>query len=317
MVGCGLWDADRARESPLHVVILGSAPLLMQSGLNESLAGRFEPIHVTHWSFPEMAEAFGFTLDQYIYFGGYPGVARYVGDELRWCNHVLHALVEPNIEKDVLAMVRVDKPALLRRLFGLGIDHSGQILSYNKMLGQLQDAGNTTTLARYLDLLSKAGLLAGLPKYAVRAPRRKGSSPKLNVLNTALMTAGSGYTFDEARADRTFWGRIVESAAGAHLFNTADPGLQVHYWREGSHEVDFVLKRGPRLVAVEVKSGAKSGNLRGMEEFIRRFQPECSLVVGANALPGGPDGMASGLYPLGVSLDEFLREPAGAWFQPS
>ena len=313
----GLWDADRARECPLHVVILGSAPLLMHSGLSESLAGRFEPIHVTHWSFPEMAEAFGFTLDQYLYFGGYPGAARYVGDEARWRNHVLHALVEPTIEKDMLAMVRVDKPALLRRLFGLGVDHSGQILSYNKMLGQLQDAGNTTTLARYLDLLSKTGLLAGIAKYAGRSHRRRGSSPKLNALNTALMTAGSGYTFDEAKADRTLWGRIVESAVGAHLLNTAGSDLQVHYWREGSHEVDFVLKRGPRTVAVEVKSGAKWGNLRGMEEFSRCFRPERSLVVGADALLGGPGGMAPGPHPRGVSLDEFLRQPAGAWFQPS
>ena len=202
----GLWDADRSRNCPLHVVILGSAPLLMQSGLRESLAGRFEPIRVTHWSFQEMSAAFGFDLHQYLYFGGYPGAVPFVRDPDRWRDYVLNALVEPSIERDLLSMTRVDKPALLKQLFELGRIYSGQILSYTKMLGQLQDAGNTTTLARYLDLLSSTGLLTGLPNYSNRPHRVKASSPKLNVLNTALLAAGSGYSFDEARADRTFPG---------------------------------------------------------------------------------------------------------------
>ena len=259
----GLWDADRARNCPLHVVILGSAPLLMQSGLSESLAGRFETIRVAHWSFKEMAEAFDFDLPAYLYFGGYPGAARVIRDPERWRAYVLGTLVEPNIERDILSMTRVDKPALLKRLFELGAVHSGQILSYTKMLGQLQDAGNTTTLARYLDLLASAGLLAGLPKYANQPQRRRASSPKLNVLNTALMTAGSGYAFAEAQAYRSFWGRIVESAVGAHLLNTAASGIPLYYWRDGSNEVDFVLQRGPRSVAIEVKSGARRTALRG------------------------------------------------------
>ena len=250
----GLWDADRGSGRFLHVVILGSSPLLMQSGLTESLAGRFETVSVTHWSFPEMASAFGFDLPAYLYFGGYPGAAALFRDPPRWREYILQALVEPNIERDLLSMTRVDKPALLKRLFEAGAAASGQILSYTKLLGQLQDAGNTTTLSRYIDLLASAGLLAGLPKYASR-PHRRGSSPKLNVLNTALMTACSGYAFAEAKADRTFWGRIVESAAGAHLCNTATRDLGVYYWRDGLHEVDFVLKRGPHLVAIEVKSG--------------------------------------------------------------
>ena len=202
----GLWDADRARGCPLHVVILGSAPLLVQSGLSESLAGRFESIRVTHWSFDEMSAAFDFDLPRYLYFGGYPGTVPFVRDPDRWRDYILGALVEPNIERDLLAMTRVDKPALLKRLFELGAVYSGQILSYTKMLGQLQDAGNTTTLARYLDLLASAGLLAGVPKYTGRVHRVRASSPKLNVLNTALMTAGSGYSFAEAQADRSFWG---------------------------------------------------------------------------------------------------------------
>ena len=258
----GLWDADRARNLPLHVVVLGSAPLPMQSGLSESLAGRFEPIRLTHWTFAEMSAAFDLTLDEYIYFGGYPGAAGLIKDEDRWRDYILHALVEPHLERDLLAMTRVDKPALLKNLLELGASYSGQILSYNKMLGQLQDAGNTTTLARYLDLLSTAGLLTGLPKHSGSSQRRRASSPKLNVLNTALMTAASGYSFAEARADRTFWGRLVESAVGAHLFNTAPPNLSMSYWRDGPHEVDFVLRRGPRVAGIEVKSGDGRANDR-------------------------------------------------------
>ncbi len=292
----GLWDADRAVGCGLHVIILGSAPLLMQAGLTESLAGRFEPIRVTHWTFPEMAAAFGIDLHTYLFFGGYPGAALRVPDLLRWRDYILGALVEPNIERDVLAMTRVDKPALLKRLFELGASCSGQILSYTKMLGQLQDAGNTTTLARYVDLLENAGLIAGLPKYASR-PHRRGSSPKLTVLNTALMTAGSGYTFEEAGADRTFWGRIVESAVGAHLFNTATSDIRVYYWRDGQHEVDFVLRRGPRLVGIEVKSGLRPRLSRGLEVFEARFGPQRILVVGEG----------------GVRLNEFLAAPAGYW----
>ena len=195
--------------------------------------------------FRRCPRAFDFTLDEYIYFGGYPGAAPLVRDQNRWRDYVLQGLVQPNIERDILAMTRVDKPALLRRLFELGSEYSGQILSYNKMLGQLTDAGNTTTLARYLDLLANAGLLAGLPIHSNQPHRRRGASPKLNVLNTALMTAGSGYAFAEAQADRTFWGRVVESAVGAHLHSTAASDIALQYWRKNQHEVDFVLQRGP------------------------------------------------------------------------
>lgn len=294
----GLWDADRADGSPLHVVLLGSAPLLMQSGLTESLAGRFEAVPVSHWAFAEIADAFDFDLERFLYFGAYPGAARYASNADRWRGYVVGSIVEPNIERDILALTRVDKPALLRRLFELGTDYSGQLLSYNKMLGQLQDAGNTTTLARYLRLLSGAGLVTGIPKHSNQPYRTRASSPKLCVLNTALMTALSGYSFDEARADRTFWGRIVESAVGAHLCNTATPGIHVCYWREGPLEVDFVLRRGPRTVAVEVKSGLRRGRLRGLEAFEERFSPHRSVLVGRG----------------GVSLADFLSVPASHWF---
>ena len=295
----GLWDADRRSNCPLHVVILGSAPLLMQSGLRESLAGRFELIRVTHWSFREMSAAFGFDLDHYLYFGGYPGAVPFVRKPDRWRDYVLNALVEPSIERDLLSMTRVDKPALLKQLFELGRIYSGQILSYTKLLGQLQDAGNTTTLARYLDLLSSTGLLTGLPKYSNRPHQVKASSPKLNVLNTALLTAGSGYSFDEARADRTFWGRLVESAVGAHLFNTAASDIRLHYWRAAPFEVDFVLQRGFRIIPIEVKSSLKRRPLRGMDEFRLQFTPRRSLLVGEGGIP----------------LDEFLTVSAHRWFE--
>ena len=295
----GLWDADRRDGCPLHVVVLGSAPLLMQRGLTESMLGRFETIRLPHWSFTEMAEAFGFDLDRYIYFGGYPGAVSLIQEQGRWREYILGSIIEPNIERDILAMERVDKPALLKRLFEFGAEISGQILAYDKMLGQIQDAGNTTTLARYLDLLSKAGLLAGLAKYAGGAYRRRASSPKLNVLNTALMSVHSGYTFEEAKADRSFWGRLVESAVGAHLFNTGTPEVRLHYWRESSLEVDFVLEHGRKLVALEIKSGSRRGNPAGLEEFATRFSPRRSLLVGEGGIP----------------ISEFLATPPMDWFK--
>lgn len=295
----GLWDTDRAEDCPLHVVVLGSAPLLMQAGLNESLAGRFEPIPFTHWSYLEMAEAFGFDLHQYIYFGGYPGAASLAHDQQRWSSYVRGALVEPIIERDVLSMTRVDKPSLLKRLFDMGCLYSGQVLSYSKMVGQLQDAGNTTTLTRYLKLLSDAGLLTGLSKYTKRPVSARASTPKLNVLNTALMAVASGYSFEEARADRTFWGRLVESAVGAHLINTAEPGTNVKYWRERNYEVDFVLQRGPRTVGIEVKTGRWSSGLSGLVAFEKRFRPSGTMVVGSGGEP----------------LNEFLSVPADHWLE--
>ncbi len=295
----GLWDADRRERRPLHVVILGSAPLLIQRGLSESMLGRFETIRLSHWSFNEMAKAFDFDLDHYLYFGGYPGAASLVREQQRWREYILSSIIEPNIERDILAMERVDKPALLKRLFEFGVESSGQILAYDKMLGQLQDAGNTTTLARYLDLLSKAGLLTGFSKYAGGTYRRRASSPKLNVLNTALMSVHSGYTFGQAKADRSFWGRLVESAVGAHLVNTGAPEIRLHYWRERSLEVDFVLGHGRKLVALEVKSGPRRREYPGLNEFATRFSPRRSLLVGEGGTP----------------ISEFLSTPAMDWFE--
>lgn len=276
-----LWDEDSRHHLPLRVVLLGSAPLLMQRGLTESLAGRFETIHAGHWSFAEMRDAFGWDLETYIYYGGYPGAASFIDDGERWRRYVLDSLVETTIARDVLLMARIDKPALLRRLFELGCRYSAQVLSYTKMIGQLQDAGNTTTLAHYLELLAAAGMLRGLPKFAGDVARQRASSPKLQVFNTALMTAASGLSFAEARADHEFWGRLVESAVGAQLANAAAAGeFELFYWREGLREVDFVLRRGGTVVGIEVKSGRATVAQPGLTAFQAAFDVARVLLLG-------------------------------------
>ena len=293
-----LWDDDTRHKRRLKVVVLGSAPLLIAHGLTESLAGRFEIVHFPHWSFAEMRDALGWTLEQYLFYGGYPGAASLITDPVRWARYIADSLIETSVSRDVLLLTRVDKPALLRRLLELACRYSGQVLSYTKMLGQLQDAGNTTTLAHYLDLLNGAGMVRGIPKYAGDIARQRGSSPKLQVYNTALLTALSGLSLAEARRDGEFWGRLVESAVGAYLANAAAAGeLRLFYWRERNHEVDFVVQRGRRLTAIEVKSGRPPQAHRGMEAFRQTFKLHRSLLVGGD----------------GVSVQEFLARPVVEW----
>lgn len=281
-----LWDADFMAGRGLRVVLLGSSPLLVQEGLTESLAGRFELLRVPHWSFGEMSRAFGYTLEEYVVLGGYPGAASLRGDFARWRAYILDALVETTISRDILLMTRVDKPALLRRTYELACAHSGQILSYQKMVGQLQDAGNTTTIAHYLNLLGAAGLVCGLPKFHGDKVPQRASSPKLQVLNNALITAQTGIDPKQAPADRPYWGRLVESAVGAHLANRAGQGrFKVSYWRDRCREVDFVVSSSDAVTAVEVKSGRVPTALPGMTEFERRFHPARCLVIGPEALP--------------------------------
>jgi uncharacterized protein len=293
-----LWDEDTRKKRPVKAVLLGSAPLLITQGLTESLAGRFETLRLPHWSFTEMHRAFGWTLEQYLYFGGYPGAAPLVDDPARWLRYIADSLIETSIARDVLLLSRVDKPALLRRLFELACRYSGQILSYTKMLGQLQDAGNTTTLAHYLDLLAGAGMVCGLQKYAGDAARSRGSSPKLQVLNTALMTVTAGVSPQEALADREFRGRLIESAVGAHLANAATAGeCELYYWRERGEEVDFVVKAHSRLTAIEVKSGRAPQAHSGTAAFAAAFKTKRTLLVGGD----------------GISVEEFLSRPVSEW----
>lgn len=296
-----LWDEDTRAKRPLKVVLLGSAPLLIAQGLTESLADRFETIAVSHWSLAEMRAAFGWSLDEFVFYGGYPGAAPLITEPERWRRYVADSLIETSISRDVLLLTRVDKPALLRRLFELACRYSGQVLSYTKMLGQLQDAGNTTTLAHYLTLLAGAGMVCGVPKYAGDVARSRGSSPKLQVLNTALMTVMSGLSLDDARADREFWGRLVESAVGAHLANAAMRGeCALHYWREGNREVDFIVSTAQRLTAIEVKSGRAPLAHSGTTAFVEAFKPQRSLLVGGD----------------GIALNDFLMQPVSHWVKP-
>jgi predicted AAA+ superfamily ATPase len=293
-----LWDADTHSGVPVKVVLLGSSPLLIQSGLTESVAGRFEVIAVPHWSFTEMREAFGWNLEQYIFYGAYPGAAGLISNPERWRRYIQDSLIETTLSRDILLLTRVDKPALLRRLFHLGCAYSGQILSYQKMIGQLTDAGNTTTLAHYLDLLQGAGMLAGLAKFARAQVRQRGSSPKLQVLNTALMSAQDNRSLTEARQEGDYWGRLVESCVGAHLFNSSfGTNISVTYWRERNHEVNFVLHEGKTTVAIEVKSAGRRESFPGMEAFVREFKPKRQLLVGGQ----------------GIALEEFLSKPAAHW----
>lgn len=279
-----LWDEDAADAMDLRVVVLGSAPLLVERGLSESLAGRFETIRLHQWSFGQMRSAFGWDLDRYLVFGGYPGGAALVDDAERWRAYMLDALIETTLARDILLLTRVDKPALLRQLFRLGTDYSGQVLSYQKLVGRLQDAGNTTTLAHYLDLLRGTGLLAGLQKYAGSKLRQRGSSPKLVALDPGLMTAMTGVMPSDPAFEGDHRGRLVETAVGAHLVHTAGRDLDVGWWRAGDREVDYVLSGRGDVLAIEVASGRRKPSLPGLEAFGREH-PSRKLLIGAQGLP--------------------------------
>lgn len=279
------WDKDTRERINIKVILLGSSRLLIQQGLTESLAGRFETMYLGHWTYTEMQEAFGWSIEQYVYFGGYPGSAILIDDEERWKNYIKDSLIETSISKDILMLTRVDKPALLKRLFELGSLYSGQILSYTKIIGQLQDAGNTTTLANYLKLLSDCGLLGGLDKYAGDIIRKRGSSPKFQVYNNALITSQANDAYEKAIINPELWGRLAESSVGTHLINNSIPErYNLYYWREGNHEVDFILEKGDKVIGLEVKSGMKAENT-GMGVFAEKFHPEKVLLVGTGGIP--------------------------------
>jgi len=279
-----LWDEDSRLGNNIKVILLGSSRLLIQQGLTESLAGRFETLYVGHWSFAEMKEAFGWTAEKYVWFGGYPGSASLADDELRWKKYINDSLIETSISKDILMLTRVDKPALMRRLFELGCSYSGQVLSFTKMLGQLQDAGNTVTLSHYLHLLDTAGLLGGLEKYAGNQLRQRSSSPKFQVHNTALMSALHAGLLHSVVPHPERWGRWVESSVGAHLMNASlTEGFNLYYWRDGNDEVDFVLEMQGILVGLEVKSGATQ-KASGMAAFRKKKNPHKTYLIGQQGI---------------------------------
>lgn len=293
------WDWDCTNKIQLKVVLLCSSRLMIQSGLSESLAGRFELIRMGHWSLAEMQEAFGFSLDQYMYFGGYPGAAQFVNDETRWKRYIKDSIITPAIEKDIILTTNIYKPVLMKRLFHLSCNYSAKELSLTKMLGQLQDAGNVTTLANYLGILEQCQLVCGLQKYANDEARKYNSSPKYQVFNNALLTANQRGKFETIRSDSELWGRWVESAIGAHLLNTAEEqDYQVFYWRERNDEVDFIVVTDEGSVAFEVKSGRRKLN-SGMKEFEKIFKPLHSYIIGTS----------------GISFEDFLKTNVMAWIE--
>lgn len=294
------WDEDSFGDVDISVVLLGSSALLMQKGLGESLAGRYELLRLTHWSWSECHSCFGWNLNQYIYYGGYPGAASLIGDQQRWRQYICDSLIESAISKDILLLNRIDKPAVLRQLFVLACQYSGQILSYQKILGQLSGAGSSTTVVHYQSLLEAAFLIRGLEKWSGTLIRRRASSPKWLALNTALMTALSGSDFESWRLNPDKWGRLVETACGAHLVNSAlKDGIEVCYWRQGNYEVDFALHKAGKIVAFEIKSGGQSQHLRGIDLFMEKYKKSKVYLIGQG----------------GISLDEFFKTPAADWLK--
>ncbi len=291
-----LWDA-RSPGVEIRVLILGSSALLMQEGLSESLAGRFFLHRCTHWEYPECRDAFGWSLEQWLFYGGYPGAAVFIDNESDWKRYIADSLIETVLARDVLQMSRVAKPVLLRHLFSLAATLPAQYISYTKMLGQLHDAGNTTTLANYLRLLEAAFLVSGLELFSQGVQRKRGSSPKLVLWNNALVNAISTRSFAESLADTVWWGRLVENAVGAYLcgnLNSVEHTLS--YWREGAHDVDYVVSHGRKVWAIEVKSG-RSGKPAGLARFRNRYPEAKAFLVGAQGIP----------------LAEFFSKPVKAW----
>ena len=285
------WDSDTFADRNIKVVLLGSSRLLLKKGLTESLMGRFELIRMPHWNYREMHEAFGWDINQYIYFGGYPGGATLIKNERRWQQYVVDAIIGPSIDKDAILTSTIYKPALMRNLFELGCTYSGEELSLNKVLGQLQDAGNVTTLSNYLTILGECNLLAGLQKYAADKARKYNSVPKFQVFNSALLSALHGKTYEQAFTDSKLWGRWVETAVGAYLINNAEPlGYKLYYWREASNEVDYILERRGETIAIEVKSGHRTTN-KGITLFRERYNPRHAIIVGSG----------------GISIEDFLQ----------
>lgn len=279
------WDADTRSKRQLKLFILGSSRLMLRKGLTESLAGRFELIRLGHWTLQEMEDAFGWTLDNWIYYGGYPGSASLIKDMRRWKKYIKESLVAPAIEKDIILTSNIYKPALMKQLFELGCTYSAELLSLTKALGQLQDAGNVTTLSSYLEILNQCNLLAGLQKYANDEARRYQSIPKYQVYNNALLTAFKGTSYEKDRIDPQIWGRWIESAVGAYLLGGAEEGgYSVYYWRERSDEVDFIIVRQGEVMALEVKSGRRGMN-SGIPKFNDLFHPKHSLVIGTDGIP--------------------------------
>ena len=279
------WDDDTFNDVNIKVILLGSSRLLIKDGLTESLAGRYELIHMSHWSFKEMKEAFGMDLEHYIFFGGYPGGVGFINNEVRWRKYIKDSIVAPAIAHDILMTKTIYKPELMKQLFELGCTYSGEEIALTKLLGQLQDAGNITTLANYLSTLNESHLLCGLQKYANDNARKYNSVPKMMVYNTALLSSLYGLNYSQVFTNPKMWGRWVESAVGTHLLNMANElDYRIYYWRERNDEVDFILEYNRQCIAIEVKSGRRTTNA-GISVFKEKFRPLHTFIVGNGGIP--------------------------------
>lgn len=280
-----LWDEDTRRGNNIKVVATGSSALTLRGGMAESLKGRFEEIASTQWTLAECRDAFGYSLDDFLFFGGYPGAAALKDEPDRWFAYMHDSIIEPTITQDVLEMETVKKPALLRALFEIGAMYSAREISYRKLLGQLDDRGNTEVISHYLDLLSHAGLLSGLRKYDEKPLRSKTSSPRLLVHDTSLMTAASEEDAEALFANPAQKGHLIETAAGAYLLERSrQERFSVRWWRNRNDEVDFVITKGRKRTAIEVKGG-HTRRTKGLGAFVEKYPGTYVLIVGAESCP--------------------------------
>ena len=281
------WDLDTREKRNLKVILLGSSRLLIQKGLEESLTGRFETLKMGYWEWNEMRDAFGISMEQFIYFGGFPGLAPYINDEDRWRRIMEDAIISPILNHDILDIEEIRNPSLLRQVFETGSIYSAQELSLTKMQGVV-NSGTVPTISSYLKILDETMLIKPIQKYDNSAIKTKNSIPKLQVYNNAFRNCYCQHTFEEALLNKTEWGRQVESAVGAYLAGRAVlDGFQLLYWRdEKKNECDYVLKKGERLIAIEVKSG-HAGNIDGYLAFRKKFEKDIvnSFIVGPEGLP--------------------------------
>lgn len=293
-----LWDEDTFEKRDICVVLLGSSSLTLQKGLSESLTGRFEIIWLMHWSYMECRDAFGFSLDDYIYFGGYPGGAKFISDQNRWKEYVSHSIIEPVLSKDIPLLTEVRNLTLLRNLFFLACDYASQELAYRKIQGQFTDVKSVITISNYQRMLEQTYLILGLQKWSGKAVLKRNSSPKWLPLNSGLISAVKNYSKDEAKRDTAYWGHLVESSVGAYLVNDGKiHQYEVYYWREDQHEVDFVLRKGDKLIGIEVKTNFEKPE-RNFQLFSKRFPKARVMLVGHG----------------GIKLEEFFTTPLERYF---
>jgi len=293
-----LWDEDTFERRDICVVLLGSSSLTLQKGLSESLQGRFETIWFMHWSYTECKEAFGFSLDDYFYFGGYPGGAEYVHDENRWRTYIFNSIIEPVLGQDIPLLTEVRNPALLRNLFFLACDYASQELAYRKIQGQFTDVKNVVTIANYQRMLEQTYLILGLQKWSGKAVIKRNSSPKWLPLNSGLVSAVKNFPKTDAKKDAAYWGHLVESSVGAHLVNEGKiHNYEVYYWRDDKSEIDFVLRKGSKILGIEVKTNFEKPT-KNFKLFSERYPKARVILVGQG----------------GIKFEEFFTTPLEKYF---